>query len=106
MLMALIAQAASSRQSLDSVLAPHIYVFYAAFIVSFIFTPIMGVIAKHFGIMDMPDQSRKVHKAPVAYLGGAAVFLGWLAGLAFSQFHVGAIDDFPPHLHVKISIVI
>jgi len=94
------------RQSLDSVLAPHIYVFYAAFIVSFVFTPIMGVIAKHFGIMDMPDQNRKMHKAPVAYLGGAAVFLGWLAGLAFSQFHVGSIDNSAPHLHVKISIVI
>jgi UDP-GlcNAc:undecaprenyl-phosphate GlcNAc-1-phosphate transferase len=94
------------RHSVDSVLAPHVYVFYAAFIISFVFTPIMRTIAMYFGILDMPDKVRKTHGSPVAYLGGVAVFLGWLAGLAFSQFHIGALDDSTPYPHVTISIVI
>jgi UDP-GlcNAc:undecaprenyl-phosphate/decaprenyl-phosphate GlcNAc-1-phosphate transferase len=101
-----LAQLEPGRHSVDSVLAPYIYVFYVSFIISYVFTPVMLIVAKHYGIMDIPDQTRKTHRAPVAYLGGVAVFLGWLAGLAFSQFHVGAIDNSNPHLHVKISVVI
>ncbi|HEX4796287.1 MAG TPA: MraY family glycosyltransferase, partial [Humisphaera sp.] len=69
----------------DQVLANYIYVFYAAFIVSFVFTPIVRAIALYYGIIDRPDQVRKMHTAPVAYLGGLAVFLGWLCGLVVSQ---------------------
>jgi UDP-GlcNAc:undecaprenyl-phosphate GlcNAc-1-phosphate transferase len=61
----------------DSVLSPHVYVFYVAFLVSFFFTPIMRSVAIYYGIIDQPDQIRKMHSAPVAYLGGVAVFLGW-----------------------------
>jgi UDP-GlcNAc:undecaprenyl-phosphate/decaprenyl-phosphate GlcNAc-1-phosphate transferase len=93
------------RHTVDNILAPHIYVFYAAYVISFVFTPVMRIIAKHFDIMDKPDLKRKMHGAPVAYLGGVAVFLGWLAGLAFSQFHIGALDPAQLHLHVRISIV-
>ncbi|MFI5381269.1 MAG: glycosyltransferase family 4 protein [Tepidisphaerales bacterium] len=71
---------------MDNVLAPYIYVFYAAYIVSFIFTPIMRRIAVYYWVVDEPDGARKMHSNPVAYLGGVAVFLGWLAGLAISQF--------------------
>ena len=67
-------------------MSPYIYVFYVAFIVSFMFTPIMRSVAMYYGIIDQPDNLRKIHSKPVAYLGGVAVFLGWLAGLAFTQF--------------------
>jgi UDP-GlcNAc:undecaprenyl-phosphate GlcNAc-1-phosphate transferase len=70
----------------DEVLSPYIYVFYAAFLLAWIFTPVMRAVAMYFGIVDQPDQLRKIHKTPVAYLGGVAVFLGWLSGLAISQF--------------------
>jgi len=96
----------SQTHTVDSVLAPHVYVFYAAFIIAFIFTPVMRAIAIHYGILDMPDRVRKTHANAVAYLGGAAVFLGWLAGLAFSQLHVGAIDNSMPYPHVEMSIVV
>jgi UDP-GlcNAc:undecaprenyl-phosphate GlcNAc-1-phosphate transferase len=91
----------------DEVLSPYMYVFYAAFAVSFVFTPVMRSIATYYGIVDRPDQVRKLHKAPVAYLGGIAVFLGWLAGLAMSQFlwthRVG--PGLPDHVIVRFSIV-
>lgn len=88
----LLAQAADSgggsKFSVDAVLSPYVYVFYAAFIVSFLFTPIMRVVASHYGIVDKPDGIRKLHREPVAYLGGVAVVLGWLAGMALSRFLV------------------
>jgi UDP-N-acetylmuramyl pentapeptide phosphotransferase/UDP-N-acetylglucosamine-1-phosphate transferase len=70
----------------DEVLSPYVYVFYAAFLISWVFTPIMRSVAIYYGIVDEPDQLRKIHKTPVAYLGGVAVFLGWISGLALSQF--------------------
>lgn len=72
--------------SADQVVSPYIYVFYASFLVAFVLTPLMRAIAVHYGIIDHPDKIRKMHRTPVAYLGGAAVFLAWLSGLAVSEF--------------------
>jgi UDP-GlcNAc:undecaprenyl-phosphate/decaprenyl-phosphate GlcNAc-1-phosphate transferase len=92
----------------DEVLSPYIYVFYAAFIVSFLFTPIMRAVAMHYGIIDRPDLMRKIHREPVAYLGGAAVFLGWIFGLAMSRLvylhRVGGGGN--EHVQVQFSIVV
>jgi UDP-GlcNAc:undecaprenyl-phosphate GlcNAc-1-phosphate transferase len=95
--------------SVDDVLSPFVYVFYAAFIVAFIFTPLMQAVATFYGIIDQPDGNRKMHKAPVAYLGGVAVFLGWMAGLAISQFtrlNRPGILGAGPVLQVRLSIII
>lgn len=93
----------------DEVLSPYIYVFYAAFVVSFIFTPIMRSVAMYYGIIDEPDRIRKMHAVPVAYLGGVAVFLGWICGLAVSQFlrlHQVPLGWTTTHLVIKFSIVV
>ncbi|HEY8667262.1 MAG TPA: MraY family glycosyltransferase [Tepidisphaeraceae bacterium] len=92
----------------DECLSPYIYVFYVAFLISLIFTPIMGTVARYYGIIDEPDGQRKMHSKPVAYLGGVAVFLGWIAGLAISQFilvpkHNGEFG-LSPTLLVRFSI--
>jgi len=92
--------------SWDTVLSPHIYVFYVAFLVSFFFTPIMRIVANYYGIIDQPDQVRKLHAAPVAYLGGVAVFIGWLAALAASQIHLPQEEIGSPHLQIKLNVVI
>jgi UDP-GlcNAc:undecaprenyl-phosphate GlcNAc-1-phosphate transferase len=89
----------------DDVLSPHVYVFYASFIVAFLFTPVMRSIAIYYGIIDQPDGVRKMHSDSVAYLGGLAVFMGWVAGLAMSQLHIPADSIGSPHLEVKLSIV-
>ncbi len=82
----LLAQIPATEYSVDEVLSPYIYVFYVAFLISFFFTPAMQSVATHYGIIDAPDNKRKMHNTPVAYLGGVAVFLGWISGLAISQF--------------------
>jgi len=92
--------------SADEVLSPYVYVFYVAFLVSWIFTPIMRSVAVYYGIVDQPDQLRKIHKTPVAYLGGVAVFLGWIAGLAMSQFlYLHRNAPGLQHLVIRLGII-
>lgn len=104
----ILAQIPTRAVSADEVLSPYIYVFYAAFIVSFLFTPVMRTVATYYNIIDEPDSVRKMHNTPVAYLGGVAVFLGWIAGLALSQF-LSLHRSEPgllPYVHVRFSIVL
>ena len=61
----MLAQIVSPTFSVDQVLSPYVYVFYAAFIVSFLFTPIMRVVANYYGVVDQPDKIRKTHREPV-----------------------------------------
>jgi UDP-GlcNAc:undecaprenyl-phosphate GlcNAc-1-phosphate transferase len=95
------------RFSIDAVLSPYVYVFYAGFMVSFLFTPIMRSVAVYYGIVDNPDQ-RKIHRLPVAYLGGVAVFLGWISALALSQFILrhGQAENEVLRTHIPFSIVL
>lgn len=75
-------------------------VLIAAFLVTLFATPIMRRLAVANGIVDRPIASRKIHRLPIAYLGGVAVFLGIMAGILVSylgirfdglvRFHDGA----------------
>ena len=47
-------------------------------------TPIVRRIAVRYDVIDHPDEKRKVHRVPVAYLGGIAVFLGLLVAIVLS----------------------
>ncbi len=93
--------------SMSDVLAPYIYVFYTAFLVALIFTPLMRHVAVHYGIIDQPDGLRKLHQSPVAYLGGVAVFLGWIVGLATSQFLYLHRQEpgLPGHVVINIGVL-
>ncbi len=48
-------------------------VFAVAAIVSWLLTPVAISIARHVGAIDNPDSARRVHRLPVARLGGLAV---------------------------------
>lgn len=69
---------------ITQVISPYMAVFVVAFLASFILTPVMRVLAVRNGIVDKPDEQRKAHRLPVAYLGGVAIFLGWLIGVGVS----------------------
>lgn len=62
----------------------YMWVFAAAFIVTLASTPFMRRLAIKHGIVDRPSEARKIHRVPIAYLGGVAVYLGILAGIVFS----------------------
>ncbi len=68
----------------------YIGVFAVAFLVTVCVTPIMRRLAVSHGIIDRPGEARKVHRVPIAYLGGVAVYLGLMAAVLFSyteQWH-------------------
>jgi UDP-GlcNAc:undecaprenyl-phosphate GlcNAc-1-phosphate transferase len=65
-------------------LSSYMPVFVAALVATLIATPIVRRIAINADIIDHPDQGRKQHAYPIAYLGGLAIFAGVLAGIAAS----------------------
>ena len=77
--------------ALDDILSPYIGVFFIAWAVTIVSTPLMRRVAIRFKIIDQPDLARKNHLEPIPYLGGIAIFLGWLAGV----FLCGSVS---PHL--------
>lgn len=64
----------------------YIWVFIVSFLVTLGVTPLMRRLAISYGIVDRPNEARKIHKQPIAYLGGVAVFAGILAGILYSYF--------------------
>ncbi len=84
-------------------------VFFTAFVLSFFFTPVARKLAFKLDVLDIPKDDRKVHKEPIPYLGGAAIYASAiLTMLIFSDldrtaisimlggtviFFVGLIDD-------------
>jgi UDP-GlcNAc:undecaprenyl-phosphate GlcNAc-1-phosphate transferase len=62
----------------------YVPVFFASFLITVLATPVMRRLALANGIIDHPEEARKSHRIPVAYLGGVAVFLGIAAGILYS----------------------
>jgi len=74
--------------SVMDAIAPLLGVFAVSFGLTLVLTPVMRKLAVKNGIVDWPDLKRKSHIEPVAYLGGVALFLGWLGGVVFSLFRI------------------
>jgi len=75
---------AAPAQSILEIFNSYIFVFLVAFLVTVTITPLLRRLAIANGIVDRPNDPRKAHKLPVAYLGGVGVYVGVLAGIAFS----------------------
>lgn len=67
-----------------SIFQGYVGVLVVAFTVSLLATPLMRRLAVMYGVIDRPLLARKVHRAPIAYLGGVAIYLGLLAAVLFS----------------------
>ena len=59
-------------------------VFVSAFAMAIVVTPIMRFTARATGIVDRPDEARKIHTKPIAYLGGVGVLIAVLSGIIVS----------------------
>ena len=63
-----------------------------SFILSFAATPLVRRIAIKAGVLDMPDNDRRIHKIPIAKMGGIAIAFGFLAvvliNYVLKQFHI------------------
>lgn len=79
-------------------------VFVVAFLVTLLTTPLIRRVAVWLEIIDKPDQTRKLHRFPIAYLGGFAVFMGVTTAIITSLF----IDKSPADVfeHVPLAVII
>ena len=60
-----------------------------ALLISFAATPFVKRLAHKMGAMDVPKDERRMHKKPIARMGGLAIFLGFLvAALLFAPMGV------------------
>jgi UDP-GlcNAc:undecaprenyl-phosphate/decaprenyl-phosphate GlcNAc-1-phosphate transferase len=59
------------------------YAFLAALLITFAITPLVKRWALQLGIVDNPGDKRKIHKEPVPYLGGLAIYLGFCASVLY-----------------------
>lgn len=83
-------------------------IFLVTFFISYFFTPLLRSFALKFNILDHPGH-RKIHKEPIPFLGGAAIYLSLVVGLLLDPhnfylflplligatviFFVGLLDD-------------
>lgn len=87
-------------------ISPFLAVLAAAFAIALIATPIMRQLALANGIVDLPDARRKNHAAPVAYLGGIAIFAGWISGIL--SMRLGFTDHaavFPASIALGAAVI-
>ncbi len=61
----------------------YIITFVLAFIVAFSATPIVRKLAFKVGGVDIPKDNRRMHKKPIALMGGLAIVSGFVVSLAF-----------------------
>jgi UDP-GlcNAc:undecaprenyl-phosphate GlcNAc-1-phosphate transferase len=61
----------------------YLITFVLAFIVAFSATPIVRKLAFKLGAVDVPKDDRRMHKKPIALMGGAAIIIGFIVALAF-----------------------
>jgi len=107
-------QAGPWPQVLERLWEPVIWVFLGALLLSLLCTPLFRWVAVRWGIWDQPDEAVKIHRVPIPYLGGCAIWLAWtvsvvvyclvrpgfdwravgaLVGGGTVAFAVGLIDD-------------
>ncbi len=83
--------------SVVDLLSSYSFIFVGAFLVTLLATPFVRRLAVMANVTDRPDDLRKMHDHPVPYLGGVAVFLGLIVGVAISYvFMEGAVARYRP----------
>lgn len=61
----------------------YLITFVLAFIIAFSATPIVRKLAFKIGAVDVPKDDRRMHKKPIALMGGAAIIIGFIVALLF-----------------------
>lgn len=65
--------------------------------VALLATPLCRAFAIRRNIVDRPDDWLKPHHKPIPYLGGVAIFLGWLAGILLGVWYLGRLAPADGH---------
>lgn len=70
-----------------------IWLALVSFGLSLILTPIMRDVFRSYGVVDEPDQGRKIHKYPIPRVGGIAVAISYAASFFVVHFKTGILDE-------------
>ena len=70
-----------------------IWLALVSFGLSLILTPIFRDIFRSYGVVDEPDQNRKIHKYPIPRVGGIAVAASYAASFFIVQFRTGILEE-------------
>lgn len=62
----------------------YLLVFVVPLLLAYFLTPLLGRLAERWGFMDQPRQPRHLHPAPTPRLGGVALLLSFLLGIALT----------------------
>lgn len=57
------------------------FAFIMALAVSFAATPVVRILAKRVGAIDVPRDNRRMHKVPIPRMGGLAIFFGFITSV-------------------------
>ncbi len=63
-----------------------LYIFLLSLVLTLGLTPLAGGLARRLKILDHPDERLKKHEKPIPYLGGLAVYLGFILSLIAFKF--------------------
>ena len=74
--------------SLDFVLLRLLFAFVVAFLIAYASTPIVKMLAFRLGAVDVPKDNRRMHKKPIARLGGLAIFYGFIILVCIVLFSI------------------
>ncbi len=58
-----------------------LFAFVVAFLISYAATPIVKLLAFKVGAVDIPKDNRRMHKEPIARMGGLAIFYGFIISI-------------------------
>ena len=67
--------------SLDFGFLRLLFAFVISFLISYASTPIVKFLAFRIGAVDVPKDNRRMHKKPIARLGGLAIFYGFIISI-------------------------
>ncbi len=64
----------------------YLVTFVISIVIALVLTPFFRFIALRYDILDKPHTDIKTHKMPTPYLGGLAIWSGWVISLFFIRF--------------------
>ena len=85
---ALLAMYSTAIPSTPSLLKTYVPILIVSFVVAVAITPLIRWVAREAGIVDHPDETRKLHTKPIAYLGGFVILFATLVGIGLSFSNV------------------
>ena len=95
---------AGATASIMDLLNSYAPLFVVSFLITLLITPLIRRCAIAFDVIDHPDNHRKAHQWPVAYLGGMAVFIGVFATIATSYVWTDGVAA--THDSVPLAVIV